>query len=126
MNENEKECPELDFFAQRCRIIGKFSFLQPPLQDPLDRRSPREIHGGGRVRDSLRPHSVHKRFVVTPQFNILQTRSVLKRVVRYVQNMIRLVIGQVLLQRVHLIVHGGNGTQVPKQLEKYKGYHGKG
>src|SRR5271157_3739592 len=76
------------------------------------RKPPREITSSGRVRNALNSHTVHKGFIVAPQFNILKTRSARKRVVRDVQNMVRLVIGQVSFQKVHLLVNGLHKTTV--------------
>jgi hypothetical protein len=74
------------------------------------RKSSGEGSSGGQMWIAILSHSVHKRFVVVPQLNILKTRSARKRVVRDVQNMIRFVMGQVSLQKMHPIVNGSHQT----------------
>ena len=76
------------------------------------RKPPRKIPSSGRVRNALNSHSVHKCLVVAPQFNIIETRSARQGVVRDVQNMVRFVIGQMSLQKMHLLVNGFHKTRV--------------
>jgi hypothetical protein len=99
--------------------------LRPDAIDPLHQlnysaftKPPGEIPGGGRVRDALNSQAVHEHFIVAPQFNIIKTRTTSKGVVSNIQNMVRLVIRQVPLEKVHLLINGIHKTALADKQVK--------
>jgi hypothetical protein len=54
-----------------------------------------EVPAGGRVRNALGAQTIEEGLIIAPQFNILQSHSVQKRVVGQIQHMVALVIRKV-------------------------------
>src|SRR3984957_16852367 len=65
-----------------------------------------EIAGGRRIGDAQSPERVEVDFILTTQFEVLQTGAVAQRVVGQVEHMVRLVVGHVNLEQVQVLVDG--------------------
>jgi len=72
----------------------------------LRREAPAEIAGRGRIGNAAGTQGVEEDLVVAAQFDVLQTGAVAQGVVSEVEDVIRLVVGQVDLEQVQVPVDG--------------------
>ncbi len=88
------------------------------LNDIFFAKPPGEVPGRGRVRNALNSQAIHEYFIVAPQFNIIKAGAPAKRIVGYVQNMVRFMIRKVPLQKVHFLINGIRKAAVTSQQMK--------
>src|SRR5271156_4018215 len=75
-----------------------------------------EIASRGGVRDAAGAKGIEEYFVVTAQLDVLQTSSFTQGVIRNVDNMVGLKIGQMDLKHVQMLVDRLSQAQLPNEL----------
>jgi hypothetical protein len=74
-----------------------------------------EIPGSGRVGDAAGAQGIKEDFVVAAQFEVLQTGAVAQGIVGEVEDVIRLMVGQVKLEQVQAAIDGLGQAELTHQ-----------
>jgi hypothetical protein len=81
--------------------------------------APAEVAGGGGIGDAARAQGIEERVVVAPPFEVLETGAVAERVVRDVEDVVGLVIGQMNFEQVKTFVDGlGQAESVREHVDR--------
>ena len=89
------------------------------LEDVVGGEAAAEVAGGGWIGDALSAEGIEKGFVVAAQFDVFQARAIAHRVVRDVENVIGLVIGQVDFEHAQTVVDGlGQAELLSEQVNR--------